>query len=75
MSIAFQHRVFSKITTMGKLPDGRIIEQTKSYPHGADYEEYMRLDEALVVAFGSINSRTIGEPFHGQRAGRLINGH
>lgn len=73
--LAFKDRVFSQITTIGKLPDGRIIDRTISYPKGADYNEYLRLDDALVRAFGSINSRTVGTPFYPQRAGTLIHGH
>jgi hypothetical protein len=59
--------VFSQITTIGKLPDGRMIDRTISYPEGADYEDYMRLDDAMVTAFGSINCRTIGTPFDGSK--------
>lgn len=61
--IIFKDRVFSQITTIGKLPDGRIIDRTIFYPKGADYNEYLRLDDALVRAFGSLNCRTVGTPF------------
>jgi hypothetical protein len=67
MSSTYKHMVFSQIITMGKLPDGRIVDRVISYPEGADYEDYMRLDDAMVTAFGSINCRTIGVPFYGRQ--------
>lgn len=61
-----RHRIFSQIETIGKLPDGRFVVRTISYPHGADYAEYLRLDDAMCTAFGSVNCRTIGTPWKGK---------
>jgi hypothetical protein len=53
---------FTVIQTFGKLPDGRIIEQTISDPRGISYQEMQQRDEALVKAFGNTNSRSVGTP-------------
>lgn len=58
--------VFIQITTMGKLSDGRIIDRTITYPNGADYAEYMRLEDAMCRAFGSLNCRVVGIPWKGK---------
>lgn len=53
-------RLFSLIETRAVLPDGRVRTDRHSYPHGATYAEYRRIDEALVRSYGSEGSRTVG---------------
>lgn len=63
---AHKHKIFLQIITIGKLPDGRMIDRTITYPNGADYNEYIRLEDDMCRAFGSLNCRTIGVPWKGK---------
>lgn len=60
MSNPHAKRLFGRIETRAKLPDGRTITSSTSFPQGASYEVYRKIDEALVRAFGSDGSKTIG---------------
>lgn len=52
--------LFTRIETRAKLPNGKVITSTRSYPTGATKEEYDRIDADLVKAYGNEGSWTKG---------------
>lgn len=57
---AWNKRKFRYIDTTAIGPLGCPVHCRRSYPNGADYAEYQRVDAALVRAFGVQGSRTEG---------------
>lgn len=60
MSNPHEKRLFRRIETRAIGPHGKIVTSWNSYPLGATYETYRRIDAALVRAFGTNGSKTVG---------------
>lgn len=50
---------FSRIETTAELRGAKVTSYY-SYPEPVGIQEYRRIDDALVRAFGSLGSRTVG---------------
>lgn len=58
--MSHEKRRFRRIETRAVTPAGKVVTGWYSYPLGVGYDEYTRIDAALVRAFGSDGSRTVG---------------
>ena len=63
MSTPHAKRLFGRIETRAKLPDGRTVTSSVSYPEGVGYDVYRKTDEDLVRAYGNDGSKTVGTFF------------
>lgn len=57
----FSNMRFQHIETRAVMPNGKTIQRTISAPLGIDKDEYDRIDQAMVRAFGN-DIRTVGTP-------------
>lgn len=61
-----ERRLLRRIETRAVGPNGKIVTSWNSYPLGVGYDEYRRIDAALVRAFGNEGSRTVGTFLDGE---------
>lgn len=58
--VNIRHAKFSTIETRAVMANGKIVTSHRSYPLGATYEEYRKIDSDLVKSFGNNGSKTTG---------------